>query len=332
MNISVIIPVYKVEPYIERCLRSIMNQTFTDGVECIIVNDCSPDNSIKIAKKLISEYNGDILFKIISHVHNRGIAATRNTGLKVAKGIYVQHIDGDDYAESTMLEELYKEALKTDADIIFADYWITYKDYEEYTHQYFTSSKQEMVNLILRNKISVGIWDKMFKRELYTKNNIQCIEGANMAEDFRSYLYLMLAAKKITQVKQAFIHYVKFNESSYTYQTSPKKLLDEIINTTEITNYIKSSEPLFDTYKNAVYNRELILKLKLLLHSKGPLQKEWNNLYKDADKEIFNNASYSKYWALALWGASHGWLPWFNAFRFVWIKLKRNPIAIFNKL
>lgn len=67
MNISVIIPVYNVERYVERCLLSIINQTYTESVECIVVNDCTPDNSMKIVEKLVADYKGSIQFKLLCH-------------------------------------------------------------------------------------------------------------------------------------------------------------------------------------------------------------------------------------------------------------------------
>ena len=81
MNISVIIPIYNVEKYVERCILSIMNQTYTESVECIVVNDCTPDNSMKIVERLVADYKGTIQFKLFHHEHNKGIAAVRNTGL-----------------------------------------------------------------------------------------------------------------------------------------------------------------------------------------------------------------------------------------------------------
>ena len=70
MNISVIIPVYNVEKYVERCILSIMSQTYTESVECIVVNDCTPDNSMKIVEKMVSDYKGQIQFKLLYHEHN----------------------------------------------------------------------------------------------------------------------------------------------------------------------------------------------------------------------------------------------------------------------
>lgn len=84
MKVSIIIPTYNVENYIEDCLRSVMSQTFTD-YECIVVDDFCKDNSIKVAEKVIADYHGEAIFKIIRHESNRGASAARNTGIKAAK-------------------------------------------------------------------------------------------------------------------------------------------------------------------------------------------------------------------------------------------------------
>lgn len=84
--VSIIIPVYNVAPYIEDCLRSVMRQTYAGPMECLIVDDCGTDESIHIAERLITEYNGPIHFDILHHNHNRGLSAARNTGIENAVG------------------------------------------------------------------------------------------------------------------------------------------------------------------------------------------------------------------------------------------------------
>ena len=126
MKISVIIPVYNVEKYIYRCIESIINQTMTEDIECIIVNDATPDKSINIIKEILSHYNGNISFKIINHEKNEGLAAARETGMKYAQGDYIIHLDSDDYCEINMLEEMYNTAITNDADI--RDYKLTVKE------------------------------------------------------------------------------------------------------------------------------------------------------------------------------------------------------------
>lgn len=107
ISVSIIIPVYRVEKYIERCIRSVINQTCKDiRIECIVVDDCTPDNSIMIVKKIIDSYVGGIEFKIIQHEKNEGLSAARNTGMNHAKGDYLMFIDSDDYITDDCLEKL----------------------------------------------------------------------------------------------------------------------------------------------------------------------------------------------------------------------------------
>ena len=105
--VSIIIPVYKVEAYIERCLTSVMCQTYHDSaIECIIVDDCSPDNSVTIARRLISSYHGNIDFKIIRNDKNCGLSVARNNGMKYATGKYIFFLDSDDHIKEDCLKSL----------------------------------------------------------------------------------------------------------------------------------------------------------------------------------------------------------------------------------
>ena len=108
MIISIIVPIYGVEPYIKKCLISIMSQSLTSGVECILVNDCTKDESINIAQKLIDESRGNIKFRIINREENGGLSAARNTGILEAKGDYLYFLDSDDLIESNVLELCYE--------------------------------------------------------------------------------------------------------------------------------------------------------------------------------------------------------------------------------
>ena len=224
MNISVIIPVYNVERYVERCLLSIINQTYTESVECIVVNDCTPDNSMKIVEKLVADYKGSIQFKLLCHKHNRGLAAVRNTGINNAGGKYIVHVDSDDYCEPDMLEKMYIKALETDADIVLADMWRTYPDHEEYcSRQIVSLDKIERLRGCLVGRYG-AIIDKMIKRSLYVNNKIQCIEGVNYGEDSLAVLSLFYYANTIVNIPSAFMHYVQYNTASYTKSLSRTSL------------------------------------------------------------------------------------------------------------
>lgn len=130
-KISVLIPVYNVEKYVGRCILSVLNQTIQESMEIIIVNDCTPDNSMRVINEVIhsssNTLNGKEL-KIINHETNRGIAFTKNTALNHATGEYILQIDSDDYMETDMLEKMYAKAIATDADIVGCDLWRVYMD------------------------------------------------------------------------------------------------------------------------------------------------------------------------------------------------------------
>ena len=183
MNVSVIIPVYNVEKYIERCIFSIMNQSYTDGVECIVVNDCTPDNSMKIVERLVADYKGPIQFKLLYHEYNKGLAAVRNTGLYAASGDYIIHIDSDDYCEFDMLEKMYAKAVEEDADVVVADYWETYLDKEIYKAQILPEKREGYAKAFIEEQMAAAVWNKMIRRDFLIKNQLMSIEGVDMGED-----------------------------------------------------------------------------------------------------------------------------------------------------
>lgn len=106
VSISIIIPVYNVEPYIKTCLQSVISQTYTGPIECILVDDCGVDNSIGIAKDIIDSYHGPIRFHILHHEHNQGLSAARNTGMNIATGEYICFVDSDDELTIDSIERL----------------------------------------------------------------------------------------------------------------------------------------------------------------------------------------------------------------------------------
>lgn len=226
MNISVIIPIYNVEKFVERCILSIINQTYTKEVECIIVNDCTPDSSMKIVERLVADYKGQIRFKLLNHERNKGIAAVRNTGLNAASGDYIIYIDSDDYCEQDMLEKMYTKAVEEDADVIVADFWDTYPDKEIYVAQQMPSINESYAKLLLQGKIVVAVWNKMVRRRLLIENDLSFIEGIDMGEDVLLTHRLFSLIPKVVHVPEAFVHYVKYNSKSYNGNISKKSLYD----------------------------------------------------------------------------------------------------------
>ena len=123
-KVSVIIPIYKVRNFIERCACSLFEQTLQD-IEYIFVDDASPDDSIDILKSCVERYPERASHvHILVHEHNQGLPAARNTGLPVATGEYIFHCDSDDFVEKDMLEIMYKVATEEDADMVYCDFYL----------------------------------------------------------------------------------------------------------------------------------------------------------------------------------------------------------------
>lgn len=151
---SIIIPVYNVEQYLDKCLKSISKQTFLD-FECIIVDDGSPDNSNAIIDKYV---NKDQRFKVI-HQKNMGLSAARNTGLDAAKGDYIAFVDSDDYIANDYLEKFVLKIASSNADIIICGIIEVFKNYEN--SRVFANATTEVIKQnILADTWPSFVWNK----------------------------------------------------------------------------------------------------------------------------------------------------------------------------
>ena len=235
-KISVLVPVYMVEQYIERCVRSLFEQTMTEGVEFIFVNDHSRDRSIELLSACIDRYpNLRHQITIINHHQNRGLAAARLTALKAARGEYIINLDSDDFFELDMLERMYHAAVTTKADVVVADFFWSLKKGEVYHRCRYYSNKEAILKRIIApwkyENYSVGpnLWNKLIKRTIYLDNNITPVEGINQSEDFIVTMQALYHAKIITKVDRAFVHYNQQNSASFsqnkTAATSRQRLM-----------------------------------------------------------------------------------------------------------
>lgn len=198
LKVSIIIPVYAVSDYIERCIQSVMNQTY-DSIECILVNDVTPDDSIIKCEQLINSYQGPINFVILHHEHNRGLSAARNTGSNAATGDYVFYLDSDDEITPDCIEKMIKPIQK-DATIEMVlgnhETYIQRPSQDPFkqsqTHlqegDYVTNEK---VRILFKNKGYDGhAWNKLIKKDFLHANQLYFKEGV-MWEDMLWSFFLM---------------------------------------------------------------------------------------------------------------------------------------------
>lgn len=247
IKVSVIIPVYGVERYIERCARSLFSQTMTEGVEFIFVNDCTNDSSIELLFACIEYYPRlRSQIKIINHLRNRGLATARQTGFEAARGEYILHLDSDDYFEHDMLEVMYESAVTHNSDVVVADFFISHKKGDEYRKCPLSDSKEILLKSIIANwsygyqSVFAYVWNKLVKRCIYKKHNIHSIEEINVGEDLIITIQILYHAAVITKVDRAFVHYNKQNYGSYTNDKSTSNTRQRLMATEFVANFLSS--------------------------------------------------------------------------------------------
>lgn len=207
-KVSVIIPIYGVEKYIEKCARSVFEQTYSD-LEIIFVDDCTPDNSISILKQVLDKYpQMKDKTQILSYPQNRGLAGARKFGLEAAHGDYVLQIDSDDYIAHNMVEVMTDKATEENADIVICDFNMIQNGKESHLHINPSLDHIECMKQVLTGEVHGSVANKLIRRSLYMDNNIAPIQGLNMREDLSVMYRLLYFAKKLAYVPQPFYNYL----------------------------------------------------------------------------------------------------------------------------
>ena len=237
-KISVIIPVFNSEKYLEKCLDSILNQTITD-IEIILIDDGSTDNSLQIIKQYAKKYN-NITYK---SKKNEGQAIARNLGIEMATGEFICFIDSDDYIENTMLEKLYTLSQKDNSDIVICDYIEEYKNKKILRKSLYVNSDNLKKRYIL---CVAGPCCKIIKTEIFKQNNIKFLEN-NIYEDLAIIPSLALYTENISYCEESLYYYV-IRENSTMQQTSYNPKIESIFNVLE---------HVYNQFKNTIYNEEL---------------------------------------------------------------------------
>lgn len=188
-KVSIIIPVYKVEDEIERCLKSVIKQTY-QNLNVILVDDCSPDNSISIAQNIISSSTKPNIFRIVTHEKNKGLSAARNTGMSVADGDYIYFLDSDDelYDERS-ISILVSNAERCNADIVFGNYeriWPEYTRISIYKNQMLLKDEQ-LVEAYVQGAIPIMAWNQLISHDFLSQSGLKFMEGILNEDNLFSY-------------------------------------------------------------------------------------------------------------------------------------------------
>ena len=255
IDISVIIPVYNTEKYLQRCVDSVIGQQGVT-IEIILVDDGSTDASPKICDDYAARYS----FITALHIQNSGPATAKNEGSKVAKGNYIALTDSDDKMEPQMLYKMVTAGYNHDADIICCNY----KQIDEKGHvshlnstnkQYFLNHEEGLIHLFSKNKIYSQCWTKIYKRQMLTENHIENDPGLRTDEDF---IYNI----------RAFVHAqttVIVDEPLYEYTHRANSLAHDYFKK-NISQYIDNRIQRIAVTQDAVKNETEVIKNWSIVH------------------------------------------------------------------
>lgn len=226
-KVSVLIPIYGVEKYIERCAHSLFNQTMIDDIEFIFVNDCTPDESMTLLQRVIDQYphrKGQIT--IINHEKNQGLAVARVTALMAAKGDYVIHCDSDDWVDHSLYERMYSKAIEEDADIVMCSFVEVIGKKIEIKLQELSSSRIKNVKELFKfTKLYPYLWIRLIKRSFYLENEISCPPEISLCEDMVIVIPMHLYTDRVSLITEPYYYYYNCsNGDSLTHKFDDKRM------------------------------------------------------------------------------------------------------------
>lgn len=276
-KVSIIIPAYNIENYIERCMISCINQTFKD-IEIIVVNDGSTDKTLDKVNKLKSKDNRIVVID----KKNEGSMEARKSGWNIAKGEYIFFVDGDDYIHKDAVEILYSKAKKQNYDVVCYKFLIEDKDgmtRKGLDKEIDKNDKTRLLDLLFQGKINHNMWSKFLKKDFITNNQIEFPSDFSFGEDL-AFVYTFSMYNPAVAIIDEYLYYYCIREGS----------LDSGINekTTEITQALSFVRQ--QLIKNNLYQKykeefDYMAYMQSYYSRKNYIFSNKNNI----SKELFNN-------------------------------------------
>ena len=308
-SISIIIPIFRVENFLTRCLDSVLAQTYTD-FELLLIDDGSPDNSGKICDEYAKK---DKRIKVF-HKKNEGVSVARNVGLDNARGKYVAFIDSDDWVEVDYLSCLYTTAEDQCADIVACDYLIEKGSTTPvYMKQKHVNDRLVVIKMLLTNELKGYLWNRLFRRNLFSVNQIRFSAGIGMWEDLEVLVALCYNASKIAYLPLGLYHYSIINQQTATYSYDEKKISQRIYITHLLKDFLKA-HGLEKSCIRELHIRQLLAKMEYATDVKLHNFKKWNETFPDA---------FNKNWSLnyPLWIKIQQWLVHYKLYPIAYVTL-----------
>lgn len=298
--ISVIVPVYKVEEWLDECVESIVNQSYKN-LEIILVDDGSPDNCPQLCDKWAKK---DERIKVI-HKENGGLSSARNAALDIMTGDYISFIDSDDYIHKDMYQIMLEDLKRTKSDIVKCGRYIdnqktlTKKIVVDSTKEY---KHEQILDCFFYHKddFCSGVWDKLYKASLF--ENIRFPDGLN-SEDYYIYAVVYNRAKKL-YYNNSFLYYYRIREDSICRKKEiTEHSFDKIIVSDKVYNYVANNYPerKDDAQIFQSISRFSIYQEVLQLDHPKELEEEWKKNLRELRKKVLRNKKIDRMYKIKYW-------------------------------
>ena len=319
--VSVIVPVYKAEAYLHKCVDSLLAQTMTD-FEVLLIDDGSPDRSGAICDEYATKDSRIRVF----HKENGGVASARQVGIENVRGEYTIHADPDDWVEPIMLEELYAKAKEDDADMVICDYYEERVDSQKYIKQNLADdlSSKTLLCLLLAHKLHGSLCNKLIKTDKIKEYKLFFFKEIILWEDLFFCCNLLLYPIKSVYLPQAYYHYNLFvNENSIVRNHTKRAVMSVIF----FCDYFdKLSKEYDDFYKKSLYVSKASAKsFSYNSHLKTP--REVRNLYSEINNWYCQN-SVNNSVTIGVKLSIHS--PFLGSIYFVILKIYKKLIFLFK--
>jgi len=283
-SVSILVPVYNASNFIERCAHSLFQQTF-DDIEYVFVNDCVTDDSIEKLQKIIEQYpHRKERIKIVHHEKNRGVSASRQTGIDNSTGSYILFVDNDDWIEPDMIETMYQKAKDEQADVVVCDFIIEKKNYSEYYSDYVSENKDDYFRDMLENKLcNCSLWNRLIHRRFFELPDCRFNENLIIVDDYFALVRIYYYIEKCVKIDKAFYHYNRKNPHAQTASKTNVHFEITILFYELLEDFLKE-KGIFEKYADVVEQLKAQSKVNLLtqVHDKKT-RKKYAYLFRDIE-------------------------------------------------
>lgn len=290
IKVSIAVPIYGVEEYIEKCTLSLMQQTYPN-IEYIFVNDASKDNSIKILLSIIQKYPSRwSSIKLINHKNNCGLGITRNDAISHCTGDFILNVDSDDWLELDAVEKLVERQQSSSADIVWGATVLNEDTTDERFSPPIEKEKKEILVDILSQQWRHEIWGKLIRRSLYFQNRIKVEYGCNYCEDWQVLPRLLYYANKIEFVEDPVSHY-RVNNGSMTrsvvsMEQENMRKFEELLSLSVLYNFFREKESYYhEAITNLYLDRLVVTQVSSVEKKNKCFFYKVNSLLKGIDKD-----------------------------------------------